>query len=134
MRELDHLNRWRVPLHGYQMGDRHNGAFRLRIRPTTTRAWVIASDGGGWDHVSVSVADMKRLPTWGEMAYIKRLFFHDDEAVMQVHPPTSQYVNNAEVLHLWRPQHDAIPLPPPWMVGIPGATPADMPRIVAALR
>jgi hypothetical protein len=133
MRYLDHLDRWRVALHG-QRGDRLNGAFYLRVRPSPVRVYVIASDGGGWDHVSVSVASERRLPTWGEMAYIRRLFFHDDETVMQLHPPLSEYVNNAEVLHLWRPQNDIIPLPPRWMVGIPGATPADMPGIVAALR
>jgi hypothetical protein len=133
MRNLDHLNRWRVPLRG-RMGDQYNGSFELRIRPTTIRVWVIASDGGGWDHVSVSVSNARRLPTWSEMNYIKRLFFHDDEAVMQLHPPAAQYVNNAEVLHLWRPHSDPIPLPPMWMVGIPGATQADMPRIMAALR
>jgi hypothetical protein len=134
MRTLDHLNRWRVPLRGYIAGDQHNGAFQLRIRPTTARVYVIASNGGGWDHVSVSVSNERRLPTWGEMAYIKRLFFDDGEAVMQLHPPAAQYVNNAEVLHLWRPHDDVVPLPPLWMVGLPGVTPADMPRVMAALR
>jgi hypothetical protein len=133
MRDLSHLNRWRVPLHG-QLGDEHNGAFQLRVRPSPVRVFVISSDGGGWDHVSVSVANERRLPTWAEMHHVKRLFFHDDEAVMQLHPPASEYVNNAEVLHMWRPQELDLPLPPRWMVGLPGVAPADMPRIMAALR
>lgn len=134
MRTLEHLDRWRVPLHGYERGDLYNGAFRLRVRPSPARVFVIATNGGGWDHVSVSLANEKRLPTWDEMNYVKRLFFADDEPVMQLHPPASQYVNNAEVLHMWRPQELDLPLPPLWMVGLPGVTPADMPRVMAALR
>ncbi|MEX3859613.1 hypothetical protein AB3X94_37115 [Paraburkholderia sp. BR10923] len=133
MRSLNFLNRWRVPLYG-DAGDQYHGAFKLRIRPTTTRIWVIAGCGDGWEHVSVSIANEKRLPTWPEMAYVKALFFDPEETVMQLHPPLSEYVNNAEVLHLWRPQGETIPLPPRWMVGIPGATPSDMPRIMTALR
>ena len=33
---------------------------------------VLFSDGLGWDHVSVSLAD--RCPTWAEMCFIKDLF------------------------------------------------------------
>jgi hypothetical protein len=132
MRDLSHLNRWRVPLHG-QTGDEHNGQFRLRVRPTTTRIYAIASDGGGWDHVSVSIANERRLPTWAEMAYVKRLFFEDEETAMQLHPARSQYVNNAEVLHLWRPQGLDLPVPPLWMVGLPGVTPDQLPALLAAL-
>lgn len=133
MRTLEHLARWRVPLRG-SYDDPYDGAYQLRVRPTTARVYVISSCGAGWDHVSVSVCNEKRLPTWNEMHYVKRLFFHDHEAVMQLHPPASEYVNNAEVLHLWRPLELDLPMPPMWMVGIPGVTPADMPRIMAALR
>jgi hypothetical protein len=133
MRTLEHLARWRVQLRG-SYDDPYDGAYLLRVRPTTTRVYVISSSGAGWDHVSVSVRGEKRLPTWNEMHYIKQLFFYDHEAVMQLHPPASDYVNNAEVLHLWRPLELDLPMPPLWMVGIPGVTPADMPRIMAALR
>jgi hypothetical protein len=102
-------------------GDGNNGAFHLpglNGVPLT----VICSDGSGWEHVSVSVPGEDRTPTWAEMDYVKRLFWTDLEAVMQLHPPRSQHVNDHEYcLHLWRPDPDtglAVPLPPSVLVGI----------------
>jgi len=64
---------------------------------------VIASAAGGWEHVSVSLRT--RCPTWEEMCYVKGIFFGEEETVMQLHPPKSQYVNHHPYcLHLWRPQ------------------------------
>lgn len=106
----------------------HNGAFEVHIRTATL--WCIVSDQKGWDHVSVSVVDEKnsrpgqslqasRCPTWEEMHAVKRLFWRDDEAVFQLHPPKHLYVNdNAFCLHLWRQQGKDVPLPPTWMVGV----------------
>lgn len=83
---------------------------------------VIASWGKGWDHVSVSRKD--RCPDWAEMDFVKRLFWEDEEAVMQLHPPRSTWVNNhASCLHLWRPHWRPVPLPPVWMVGVLGVEP-----------
>jgi hypothetical protein len=80
------------------------------------RIRVIASDGGGWEHVSVSFE--KRTPSWGEMCSVKDLFWEADDCVVQYHPPKSEYVNYAPYcLHLWRPVGVSIPLPPTWMVG-----------------
>lgn len=63
----------------------------------------IVSNGGGWDHVSVSRPD--RTPTWAEMDRVKRLCFRDDEIAMQLHVNNDQKVNLHEhCLHLWRPQ------------------------------
>lgn len=83
------------------------------------------SDGGGWEHVSVSVrrvSDMQteRTPTWEEMCYIKDVFWDADDVVMQLHPAKSEYVNmHPHVLHLWRPSFGhTIPTPPKLMVGI----------------
>lgn len=79
------------------------GAFFLKRGNATMR--VICSDGGGWDHVSVSLKT--RCPTWEEMAFVKGLFFGDEEPAMQLHPAKSQYVNHHPFcLHLWRPQTD----------------------------
>lgn len=85
---------------------------------------VIASDGDdgtadhGWEHVSVSYPD--RCPTWQEMCLVKSLFWDEEDAVMQLHPPRSTWVNNHNFcLHLWRPTGAAVPLPPQWMVGVP---------------
>ncbi|MGE0289543.1 MAG: hypothetical protein AB7P16_24915 [Bradyrhizobium sp.] len=77
---------------------------------------VIASDGEGWEHVSVSLAT--RCPTWDEMCGVKSLFWDPDDCVVQFHPPQSDYVNNhPHCLHLWRPVGREIPRPPSLMVG-----------------
>jgi hypothetical protein len=98
--------------------DGNNGLFRVPGRTPRERLTVIASDGGGWDHVSVSTP--YRCPTWDEMAKIKELFWSDPEDwAVQYHPPMSRYVNNhSYCLHLWRPTHcGEMPFPPDWMVG-----------------
>lgn len=79
-------------------------------------AVVVFSNGGGWDHVSVSFSN--RTPTWDEMCEIKRMFFRPDEICVEYHPADSEYVNNMPYcLHIWRPQQEPIPTPPSWMVG-----------------
>jgi hypothetical protein len=96
--------------------DGPNGAFHFKCNGVVLR--VIVGCGMGWDHVSVSVVNKKRCPTWKEMHYIKRIFWADNEAVMQLHPPASVYVNNHPgVLHMWKPQGIDIPLPPEICVG-----------------
>lgn len=91
----------------------NNGAFQLES-PVALR--IIVSDGMGWDHVSVSLPH--RCPTWYEMNLVKGMFFEDEEAVIQFHPPKSTYRNcHPYCLHLWRPQNAEIPLPDPDMVG-----------------
>ena len=81
---------------------------------------VIATDGMGWEHVSVSLPGKKpRCPTWDEMCHIKSIFWDDEDCVMQLHPPRSQWVNNHNTcLHLWRPTDAVIPQPPGFLVGI----------------
>jgi hypothetical protein len=82
----------------------------------------IVSSGGdetGWEHVSVSTA--RRPPNWQEMCFVKDLFWEPEEAVMQLHPPRSEYINNHEhCLHMWRPVEHPIPLPPSILVGLKG--------------
>jgi hypothetical protein len=85
----------------------------------------MVSDGGGvapWEHVSVTLSStdrkVERCPTWEEMCFVKEMFWNDDEAVMQLHPPRSEYVNNHKYcLHLWKPIGIEIPLPDSLMVG-----------------
>lgn len=76
---------------------------------------VIASDGMGWEHVSVH-AEKKNspmlLPYWDEMQFVKELFWDDEDVVIQYHPSKSEYVNYGDVLHLWRPIGVEIPTPP----------------------
>lgn len=72
---------------------------------------VIASHGGDWNHVSVSLEN--RCPNWREMCFIKVLFFGEDDLVIQYHPPKSKYKNvHPYCLHLWQPQDVEIPMPP----------------------
>lgn len=96
---------------------------------------VVASDGAGWDHVSVSRHN--RPPNWAEMCRVKDVFFDPEEVVMQLHPRKSEYVNNhPHCLHLWRPQGVEIPTPHAAMVGVPGVeniTPEKARQINAAL-
>lgn len=85
-------------------GDAGNGVFRV---PVGGRSFFcIASNGGGWEHVSVSPCNRKRTtpPTWAEMCEIKHMFFCEDETVVEYHPAKADYVNlHPLCLHLWRP-------------------------------
>lgn len=77
---------------------------------------VIASWGGGWEHVSVSLA--RRCPTWEEMCMVKDIFWGEDECVVQFHPPRSEYVNrHPYCLHLWKKIGEEYETPPKEYVG-----------------
>ena len=95
----------------------NNGAFVIRSSKLKQPLRVIASDGEGWEHVSVSLAN--RTPTWEEMCLVKRLFWDPEDCVIQFHPPASDYVNlHPHCLHLWRPVGTPIALPPSLLVGM----------------
>lgn len=80
---------------------------------------VIWSFGGGWEHVSVSPYKKNIIPSWDDMCRLKDIFFKENEAVIEIHPPKSEYVNNVpNCLHLWRPCDGKMPLPPSIMVGM----------------
>lgn len=88
----------------------NNGLFKFRIK-SGAKLTVMISDGGGWDHVSISLKD--RCPTWDEMNLIKDIFFEDHETVVQFHPKKEQYVNDHPyTLHLWKKQGVEHELPP----------------------
>ena len=94
----------------------NNGAFVLRGVIPGDVAFAIASDQGGWEHVSVSLPN--RCPTWDEMAAVAALFWDPDDTVIQFRPPAADYVNcHPHCLHWWRPTHADLPRPPVWMVG-----------------
>lgn len=91
------------------LGNAQNGIFEVPFKGRLFT--VLASDGGGWDHVSVSLPD--RCPTWDEMCYFKNLFFETCEWVLQYHPASTRYVNiHSFCLHLWSPQKERVPIPP----------------------
>jgi hypothetical protein len=83
---------------------------------------VMASDGMGWEHASVTIAEprkpAKRCPAWEEMCYIKKLFWDETDCVIEYHPAKTEYVSvHPFCLHLWRPTDQVIPIPLKEMVG-----------------
>jgi len=115
-------------------GDSTNGVCvrkTIRDRDDVEYLLCLASNGLGWEHVSVSVKkdractrEALRCPTWGEMCLVKSMFWGPEDIVMQLHPAQSMYVNYHEFyLHLWRPGMVAVragvklPVPAPMLVG-----------------
>lgn len=98
------------------IGDESCGVFQLRSPIDHGLLFIVASSGGGWDHVSVSRRN--RCPTWIEMEAVKRLLFEPDEVCMQLHVAVSEHLSlHPYCLHLWRPNDGrTIPLPPAVMV------------------
>lgn len=98
-------------------GPRHGTALSRRLN-------IIASNGAGREHVSVSIhKHPHKTPTWAEMCFVKDLFWDEEDAVMQLHPPRSRWISNHDgCLHLWRPIGKEIPLPPDALVGVKGLT------------
>jgi len=97
------------------------GAFAIPHAKTGVKLQCIAvsgeisradlGDDHAWDHVSVSLPT--RTPNWAEMDFIKKIFWGDDETVMQLHVPASDHVNiHPYVLHLWKSLLLVIPRPP----------------------
>lgn len=108
------LEQWRVivPPHSSPKGAMY-GLFYIPLRSHLLK--VIACDGDdpseGWEHVSVSLPN--RCPNWEELCFIKRLFWSDEETVVQFHPRKSAYVNiHPYCLHLWRKAGTEYELPP----------------------
>lgn len=105
--------------------DGNNGCFEIESPEPGWRLTLIASDGGGWEHVSIRAhrGDRSRTPNWREMSYVKDLCWDGEDVVVQFHPRKSEYVNcHPHVLHLWRPIDVAIPTPPAEFVGPIGET------------
>ena len=116
------------PEFGSTDGYGNNGAFWIpaKLPAGPLRLACVASDGAGWEflgypppaweHVSVSTA--VRCPTWEEMCLVKDLFWDPEDAVVQLHPPRSEWVNyHPYTLHLWRPIGVVLPRPPAATVG-----------------
>lgn len=118
LRQLDHYRKTGQDVidHWGWTGDETCGAFVIPSPIDHASLLIIASQGEDWDHISVSRAN--RCPNWPEMEYIKRMFFKDDETAMQLHVPATDHINvHPYCLHLWRPQSEPIPRPPPMLVG-----------------
>jgi hypothetical protein len=114
--------------------DGFNGAFGLHMPGEARLVCVIASDGLGWQHVSVSFGQSSsRVPSWDVMCWVRDLFFEPEDWVIQFHPPLTEYVNNhAGCLHLWKCIDGRVqPTPPSELVGVKGKTPEDVRRELA---
>lgn len=93
-----------------------NGMFRFPLAGNTIRC--IASDGMGWQHVSVSVEYDDRCPRWEVMCFVKELFWEPEDWVVQFHPAKAEYVNcHPGCLHLWKSLDQPFPTPQSIMVG-----------------
>jgi hypothetical protein len=116
MKDLSSLREHMIkhPVLGW--GDSDGGAFAVYSKTDpSTLLRIIASNGGGWDHVSVSTDH--RCPTWDEMSQVHRMFFLPTEVALQLHVPEDKHINlHNYTLHLWRNQRQAIELPPSAMV------------------
>lgn len=97
------------------------GAYQISFPGEARGICIIASNGFGWEHVSVSFGrGSTKTPSWDTMCKVKDLFWDEETTVMQIHPPRSKWVNyHPGCLHLWRPLHPTPPIPEPhWsMVG-----------------
>lgn len=121
-------NKYRNSKHAHLATDDtagNNGYFQIPHpkRGFSTAINCIASDGDGWEHVSVSVLvtgmEPQRVPDWSEMCFIKDTFWDEEDAVVQFHPPKSEYINMHNfVLHLWRRSGENFDTPPKIMVGV----------------
>jgi len=128
--DFEHLEQFRHTKVGMPLATKEGDHFGAFFVPHGKVSFVIiASDGAepgegeGWEHVSARVSGHvekdNRPPTWTEMCWIKQLFWEDDEACVQYHPPRKDYVNNhPDVLHIWRYTKSEIPRPPSILVGI----------------
>lgn len=102
--------------------DGNNGAFKIKSPCSNRTLFIIASDGEGWEHVSIHVISLNKtmkLPNYEEMCFVKNTFWDDEDVVVQYHPKKSEYVNNHKfTLHLWRPTNEELPYPSSILVGI----------------
>lgn len=120
MSDWNYLNRYRVRDGALASDDSFgcNGYFCLMIFGEKVK--VIASDCEGWQHISVSLAEKpSTVPNYKTMQEVRRLFYEDDQWVVQFSPPKSEHINNHPgCLHWWRPTDQPMPTPPAILVGL----------------
>lgn len=125
MKNLNNINNFRrIDLFGNgYVGDDYCVAFVIDRYKNGEFYLVIVSNGGGWDHVSVTLhkkngANISKCPSYEEMLMIKEKIFHDEETVFQIHPREEDYINtHPYCLHLWRPNNCNMVIPPLYSVG-----------------
>jgi hypothetical protein len=117
LEKLLKANRWRIRTGQYGSDETAgwNGAFLV---PLEGEMWhIMLGDGMGWQHLSISNAQRKIMPSWNVMCRVKEAFFADEDWVVQFHPAKADYVNDHPfTLHLWRPLNEPLPVPYVYMV------------------
>lgn len=83
------------------------------------RYWCKFTSAMGWEHAAVSGRNHK-IPEWEIMCRVKDIFWDEEECCIEFHPRKSQYVNNDECLHIWKPIGVELPEPDTILVGIQG--------------
>ena len=79
------------------------------------RLKIAASVRSMWDHVAISCNS--GLPSTSQVNCVRKFVMDEGEWMMQLHVPTDLLESGEETaLHLWRPHHLDIPLPPPRLV------------------
>lgn len=119
MKDLTELDVFRVPVPegmNFPSAGPSGGVFSVPNPHSMYPLRVIATISQGWEHVSVSL--QHRCPRWEEMEHVKRMFFNENEVVIQLHVAEKNHVNcHPFCLHLWRPMKGHIPTPPAFLVG-----------------
>lgn len=119
-------HRIREGVYASTSADGFNGAFEFALPGEARRIFCIASDGFGWQHVSISFGRNHSTPSWTLMDRIKNLFWDEKDWVVQFHPPKECHVNNHPgCLHLWRCTKQEMPVPESYLVGIRGMAPGQ---------
>lgn len=93
--------------------------------------WVKFTRARGWEHLCVSGRNNK-VPSWELMCFAKSLFWEPEECCIQFHPRASQYVDNSECLHIWKPIGVDLPEPDPGLVGVQGVSQEETQRATRA--
>ena len=120
MKNLDNISNFRrIDLYGDGfLGDEANGAFIIDRYNNGEFYLVIASNGQGWDHVSVTIhkkngGPVNKCPSYQEMMMIKEKLFSEEDVVFQLHPREEDYINtHPYCLHLWKPNNCNMVVPP----------------------
>ena len=61
---------------------------------------LVTIDDGRW-HLSISTSDGKTLPSYKEIKAARYRYCPGDITMAEIFPPKDQFVNIAEVRHLW---------------------------------
>lgn len=70
--------------------------FKGEIHMPRWTGTIIASNGAGWNHVSVAPYKLSIIPTWEDMCMIKDICFGEDEWAVDLPEELEQYRREIE--------------------------------------